>query len=128
MRRGFTLIEMLVVLVLLALAAGLVAPALFPRGNDPKAFATLVGLARDAAVRRGEVMYLRMERSGVWRITGEASAVSGHLAAGRMSLAPLDAAFTLVISPLGSCAFDVQSTAAARVLVLDPLTCEVGAS
>jgi len=35
------------------------------------------------------------------------------------------AAVTLMVSPLGSCGFDVRSAAAVGGEVLDPLTCEM---
>ena len=128
MQRGFTLVEMLVVLILLGLAAGLVAPALLPaRHTDTSQFAALVAASRDAALRRAEVMWLRVERSGAWRLDGDASAAQGAVATGRLDAAP-SVGFTLVISPLGSCAFDVRSDAAAQRIPLDPLTCEVHGS
>lgn len=127
MRSGFTLVEVLVVLVLMGLAAALVAPALFPsRESAPAGVAALVGAARDAAVRRGEVVYLRIGPSGEWRVEGAASAAQGDLAGGRLA-GFSGPPFTLVVSPLGSCAFDVRSVAAARAIALDPLTCEVRA-
>ena len=39
----------------------------------------------------------------------------------------LTAAVTLMVSPLGSCGFDVRSAAAVDTKVLDPLTCELRA-
>src|SRR5438034_1321570 len=104
MRSGFTLIELLVVLVLMGLAAALVAPALFPPRHDASALRALLGSARDAAARRGEVVYLRIDVGGRWRMEGGASVLEGTLAAGRME--PVFATpVTLVVSPLGSCAF-----------------------
>ena len=72
-------------------------------------------------------MWLRVERSGTWRLDGDASAAQGAVAKGRLDVAPAGG-FTLVISPLGSCAFDVRSDAAARAITLEPLTCEMRAS
>src|SRR3989442_1011622 len=109
-RAGFTLIEMLVVLVLMGLAVALVAPALFPARHDESALRALLGSARDAAARRGEVVYLRIDVGGRWRME------------------PVFATpVTLVVSPLGSCAFDVRSSAAAAVVALEPLTCDLRA-
>ena len=121
MRRGFTLVEMLVVLVLIGLAAALVAPAFVPtRARQTRELVELIGATRDAAVRRGEVVSLHVERSGAWQVEG--------VAAGRLAT-PLPAApFTLIVSPLGSCAFDVRSGAAAQAISLEPLTCEVRGS
>ena len=127
MRSGFTLVELLVVLVLMGLAAALVAPALFPeRGAEQRDFAALVEAARDAAARRAEVVSLHLEQSGEWRLEGAASPEQGAIAAGRLAGFP-GPPFTLVVSPIGTCAFDVRSGAAARSVALDPLTCEVRA-
>ena len=129
MRRGFTLIEMLVVLVLIGVLAGLVGPALLPAKDepDPNALAPVIDAAREAAVRRSETVYLRIEASGAWRIDGGASLEEGPLASGRIDDARLadGTGATLVVSPFGSCAFDVRSARAARTLPLDPLTCEL---
>ena len=122
MRKGFTLVEMLVVLILLGLAAALVAPALTPaRVKQTSELVDLIGAARDAAVRRGALVDLHVERSGAWQIEGGGAG----LATGKVATPLAAAPFTLVVSPLGSCAFDVRSEAAARAIRLDPLTCEV---
>jgi prepilin-type N-terminal cleavage/methylation domain-containing protein len=121
---GFTLIEMLVVLVLLGMAAALAAPAL--RSLDPPrpALSSLIPGARDAAARRGETVYLRIAKSGEWRMEGAASSGAGPLATGRVDPFP-GLPLTIIVSPLGSCAFDLRSTEAARSIRLDPLTCKV---
>ena len=129
MQRGFTLVEMLVVLVLLGLAAALVAPAILPSHHtDASELSGLLAASRDAALRRGEVLWLRVESSGAWRIDGDASSAEGAVATGQLATPVSGAGFTVMISPLGSCAFDVRSGAAARAIPLDPLTCEVRAS
>ena len=122
---GFTLVEILVVLILMGLAAALVAPALIAPRREPD-LKTLLGRARDAAARRGEMVYLQIEPSGTWRLEGGANPLEGTLASGRIEPF-LTAPATLVVSPLGSCAFDVRSGAAAQVVVLDQLTCEIRA-
>jgi prepilin-type N-terminal cleavage/methylation domain-containing protein len=121
---GFTLIEMLVVLVLLGMAAALAAPAL--RSFDPPrpALSSLIPGTRDAAARRGETVYLRIAKSGEWRMEGAASSDAGPLASGRVDPFP-GLPLTIIVSPLGSCAFDLRSTEAARSIRLDPLTCKV---
>ncbi len=124
---GFTLVEVIVVLVLLGLAAALAAPAFLSR--EPAAesqLAAVVRGSRELAERRGEVVHLRVRSSGEWRVEGAASASAGTLAQGRLD----DFAgprFTLVVSPIGTCAFDVRSAGAANVIAIDPLTCEVRA-
>jgi len=125
-RTGFTLIEMLVVLILMGLAAALVAPALIPPRRDGSDLGALLENAREAAARRGEVVYLQIEPTGRWRMEGGANPLEGTLAAGRIEPF-LTAPATLVVSPLGSCAFDVRSGAAAQVVALDQLTCEIRA-
>ena len=125
-RAGFTLIELLVVLVLMGLAAMLVAPALFPARHDESARKALLRSARDAAARREQIVYVRIDPAGWWRMEGDASALAETLAVGRID--PIfPTPVTLVVSPLGSCAFDVRSGAAAAVVGLEPLTCELRA-
>lgn len=123
MRGGYTLIEVIVVLVLIALAATLVAPAFTARRGAAPVLAALIGQARATAIRRGEAMYLRVEPSGSWRLDGAASLEAGAVATGHVTAA-LAAPLTIVFSPLGSCAPDVESVAAAEPLGVDPLTCE----
>lgn len=126
-RRGYTLIEMLVVLVIMGLAAGLVAPLLLrPTTYDrQRQLTAVVQAARNTAATRGEVIYVRIEPTGEWHMEGGGLPVEGDVARGRMdrlSQSPL----TLIVSPIGSCSFDVRSTAAAAAIVrLDPLICEM---
>jgi prepilin-type N-terminal cleavage/methylation domain-containing protein len=125
-RSGFTLIEMLVVLILMGLVAVLVVPALFPRHHDQSALNALLVSAREVAARRGEVVSVHIDPTGEWRMEVEAGANlhQAPLATGRVE--PLfTAAVTLMVSPLGSCGFDVRSAAAVGAEVLDPLTCEM---
>jgi prepilin-type N-terminal cleavage/methylation domain-containing protein len=121
---GFTLIEMLVVVVLLGVAAALAAPALrsFRPARPP--LGSLISGSRDAAARRGETMYLRIAESGEWRMEGAASSDAGPLATGRVDRFP-GLPLTIIVSPLGSCAFDLRSIQAASSIRLDPLTCKV---
>lgn len=119
---GYTLIEVMVVLLLLTLVALLVAPALRQR-DDPERLAALVGQARITALRRGEALALRLEPSGAWRLDGLASGDTAAITQGVLSPAPA-APLTLIFSPLGTCAPDVATAAAAEPLGFDPLTCE----
>jgi prepilin-type N-terminal cleavage/methylation domain-containing protein len=121
---GFTLIEMLVVLVLLGMAAALAAPALRSFRPPRPALSSLIPGSRDAAAKRGETVYLRIAESGVWRMEGAASSDAGPIATGRVDPFP-GLPLTIIVSPLGSCAFDLRSTEAARSIRLDPLTCKV---
>ncbi len=123
-RPGFTFVEILVVLILMGLATALVAPALLAPRHNASTLKDLVASAREAAARRGEVIYLSIDPTGQWRLEGGANPLEGTLAAGRVEpffTAPV----TLAVSPLGSCAFDVRSAAAASAVALEPLSCEI---
>jgi prepilin-type N-terminal cleavage/methylation domain-containing protein len=125
MRHGFTLVEMLVVLLLMSLSAVLVAPALFrpPKPAEPP-LAPLLRTAHQAAVRRAEVVYLHIVPGGEWRVRGAASPEQGDLATGRLAGFP-GPGFTMVFSPIGTCALDARSAGTIRDFALDPLTCEL---
>ncbi|HEX7336965.1 MAG TPA: prepilin-type N-terminal cleavage/methylation domain-containing protein, partial [Gemmatimonadales bacterium] len=70
---GVTLIEMVVVLVLIGLTAALAVPALLRPPPRESGLRELVSSAREAAIRRGESVHLRIGASGEWRIEGAAS-------------------------------------------------------
>lgn len=120
-RCGFTLIELIVVLAIMTLAAAVVLPAL-SRTRAAPTIQSVIESARDAAARRGETVYLRIAPSGTWRMEGGGSPLETDSAAGH--IAPIATApLTILVAPAGSCAFDVRSAAAARGLTLDPLSC-----
>jgi len=123
---GFTLVEMLVVIVLMMVAAGIVAPAFVPRQPETSEadLARLVRSARAAAAAREETLFVRLSTSGAWRIEGAGADGGGDVVTGTLS-AYTGPAGTIVVSPLGTCAFDVRSTAGAVAIPLDPMTCEV---
>lgn len=126
-RRGFTLVEILVVLILMGIAAGLVAPAFLPpRRVAESAVAALVRRAQDVAAQRGETIYLGLSAGGSWRLDGAASLDRGAIATGRLD-GYAGPAGTLVVSAVGTCAWDVRSVAAANAVPLDPLTCTLPA-
>ena len=119
---GFTLVELIVVLVILVLAAAIVAPSLISSPSEATTeLSRLVGSAREAAVRRGELVLLRADRSGTWQIIAGARPRDEVLMSGRLTDAPADRV-ELVFSPLGTCGPLAESEPAAG---LDPLTCEV---
>src|SRR3989442_12169604 len=114
-RPGFTLVEILVVLIMMGLAAALVAPALLALHHHASTLNDVVAGAREAAARRGEVLYLRIEPTGRWRLAGGANPLAGTLAAGRVErfgAGPV----TLIGAPLGRCASASRSPAAASAV------------
>lgn len=122
-RSGFTLLELIVVLIVMGVAVGLVAPALVsPRDADIPQLIQLIRSARETAARRGETMFLGLSSSGEWRIDGANSAIDGPVGTGRIA-EYTGSAGTLIVSPLGSCSFDVRSSQS-FALDVNPLTCE----
>ncbi|MGH7525823.1 MAG: prepilin-type N-terminal cleavage/methylation domain-containing protein [Gemmatimonadales bacterium] len=122
---GFTLLELIVVLVLLAVAAGVVAPSLLSsRPEGPSALRALIAGAREAAIRRGEIVRLRIDGSGAWQAVAGASSRSEVFLSGRLAEPPAGSS-DILFSPLGTCAPSVENEPAAEVLrAFDPLTCE----
>ncbi len=126
-RSGVTLLELLVVLCLIGLVAAVVAPAIRAPAPARPALEQLMLAAREAAARRGEVVYLRIDASGRWRMEGAASPSPGVIAGGQIA-PPGPAPVTVILSPIGTCAVDVPTAAAGAAVGLDPLTCQPGPS
>ena len=121
-RPGYTLVEMLVVMVLLAVAAAVVAPSLMFRREDSLSFSKLVATGRQAAIRRAEVLRLHIERSGDWELTEDSS--SGEiLMRGRLSNTWGSA--DLLFSPLGTCGPSPEDLPSPALSQLDQLNCEI---
>jgi prepilin-type N-terminal cleavage/methylation domain-containing protein len=119
---GYTLLEIAVVLLLIGMAAALAAPVLLRANPGRSGFEELITTSRDAAVRRGEVLYLRMSPSGQWTLEA-ANSPTDSLASGQIE--PVGSPLTLMFSPNGSCMFDVATITRGTTIRLDPLTCEV---
>lgn len=119
---GFTLVEVVVVLVLLALAAAIVTPSLLSTNTDDSSeIQALVGSTRQAAIRRGETVRLRIDHSGAWQAIAGTEPGGDLLLSGQLASQPASTTH-LIFSPLGTCAPAVES---GSVVALDPLTCEV---
>ena len=127
-RRGVTLLELLVVLILLAVAAAVVMPALRPPSTtvDTDPTATIVASARRVAIRRGEPLRLRIANDGVWGLVTLHDGVV--LDAGQLPKANPDPdnaqsgvnKIVLTIDALGSCHPAHES---ANGATYDPLHC-----
>ncbi len=121
---GFTLIEIVVVLILVGLATALTAPALlYPPEEDGTALSGVVEGARRLAEGRGETLYLTVEAGGGWSVTGAASGEEGPLAQGVMD--PYSGpGLRLFLSPLGTCGLDIRTPTSASFRI-SPLGCQV---
>lgn len=144
MRHGVTLLELLVVLVLMAIASALVLPAIrFPRsvaslqGDDDErdvasASAKPFGLmsspevdevltqARRLAIKRGEPVRLRVATDGVWAIV---SANNGEeLESGRVAEA-LSWQPDITVDAMGTCMLQSSVVPRARAAAWDALAC-----
>lgn len=121
---GFTLIEVLVVLMFMALAAAVVAPALVPPAQPSvPAFSELLESSRRAAVRRGEALTLRVERDGRWQLSAQSRGREYPLRSGQGER--FATPIRLVISPIGTCAPAIDARSAAVLSGLNQLTCDM---
>jgi prepilin-type N-terminal cleavage/methylation domain-containing protein len=121
-KAGFTLLEVLVVLLLLTVMAGVVIPGVLSSPPAPESgLDQLIGSARRAAIHRGETVRLQVERSGAWRVMVVKEPQLPPLTAGQLPgsvTQPVD----LIISPLGTCTPARDDALPAEKL--DPWTCE----
>ena len=120
-RRGFTLLELLVVLVLLGLAVALVLPSL--RVPDrAHAQSSVLERARATAVRRGESVRLFMSRDGAWTVRATSDTTGEILLAGTgVESSGPDLAQSIVISALGTCL--PEGASAFGATAWDPARC-----
>ncbi len=115
-RRGVTLPELLIVLVLLGLASAIVLP--LARRSVPRAAtddAQLVADARRVAIGHAQPVRLRLAATGGWSVTATGGAV---LAAG--TVPPGRPAMDVLIDPLGGC---VPAASPMQLYPMDPITC-----
>lgn len=120
---GYTLIEVIVVLVILTIAAAIVAPSLLaPRPNESSSLTAVMGEAHAAAVRRAEMIRLQIDRSGAWQATAAPSGKPELLMSGRIS--PPESAIDLLFSALGTCGPTPEGGTPPAWVTFDPLTCE----
>ncbi|MGD8319600.1 MAG: prepilin-type N-terminal cleavage/methylation domain-containing protein [Gemmatimonadota bacterium] len=123
---GFTLVEIVVVLVVLGLGAALVAPALLPpRQEEPTSLGAVIARVQDVAARRGETLLLDVSPAGTWAAFGTASREEEALGAGALEGTVPLRAFTLRVDPLGSCGLTLEADTAGWRPPVDPLTCRL---
>jgi prepilin-type N-terminal cleavage/methylation domain-containing protein len=134
-RRGFTLLEMGIVLAIMAVSAMLVAPALsrMGQGKPPGVGDDVIKLLTDArtiAIQRNETVTLRLDpTSGRYRADTVGVAGSGELGEGTMTLGAQETLVTdqprlvYVFHPTGSAFADtvlVRGAGAAARVAVDP--------
>lgn len=123
-RAGVTLLELLVVIVVLAVSAAVVLPALRPPASTPaSAEDALLSATRRTAIARGEPVRLRLDADGTWGVAGARTGTvidTGRIMAHPR---PLD----ISVDPRGSCT-PVASQRTASLpggLSFDPLACRM---
>ncbi|MCI0433735.1 MAG: prepilin-type N-terminal cleavage/methylation domain-containing protein [Gemmatimonadetes bacterium] len=100
---GFTLVELLVVLIIIALALGLAAPALLsPPVTSASGVQRVVDRGRRAAVRRAGPLVLTIETDGRWRLATPGTETNGVLESGTLADPPTDR-IRVRLTPLGAC-------------------------
>ncbi len=123
LRHGVTLLELLVVLILIALSAAIVLPALLPPATTHEMpGAAALAHARRSAIRRGESLRFELATDGVWALAsvrGGNAVDSGRVALLRQGSDSV-MALHIFINPLGSCLPVATDSALAT---FDPLAC-----
>ena len=123
-RLGVTLLELLVVLILMALSAAVVLPALLPPSTvsmDPPGAAALAH-ARRSAIRRGESMRFQLSVDGAWALASvhDGNAVDSGRVLSRGLNGDTIVALNVLINSLGTCLPVAADGASAS---FDPLAC-----
>lgn len=116
-RAAFTLLEIVVTLVLLGLAAALVAPAFRSRTTPDENLRSVLAATRETAVRRAQTLVLQVNDRGSWRVIApsDSSAVgAGRLTDGTTNL-------RIRVNSLGAC-FNEGARGAVK---LDAVACAV---
>jgi prepilin-type N-terminal cleavage/methylation domain-containing protein len=122
--RGFTLLEVVVVLVLLSVALALSVPSLVPPragSDDPRQ--RLIDTARRTAVRRAESLALAIEPDGRWTIASSDRSDPRVVRTGRLD-DPSGGALGVIVTPLGACWIE-GDFARAGAPALDPVRCRL---
>jgi prepilin-type N-terminal cleavage/methylation domain-containing protein len=121
---GFTLLEVLVVLILLSVAAALVAPAFRDGPREQRdELEQVIDAARRLAVRNASTITLAFAADGRWSASQSDGSALADLPGGALARAR-GPVMRLRISPLGGCSLD-GAPRGEPVLVVDPVHCRV---
>ncbi len=123
LRHGVTLLELLVVLLLMALSAAIVLPALLPPATALEVpGAAALAHARRSAIRRGESLRFQLATDGVWALASlhDGNLVDSGRVVARSQGSDSVMALNVLINPLGSCLPVATDSALA---MFDPLAC-----
>ena len=102
LRRGVTLLELIVVLALLGLLLAVAAPAfVIPSEKKESELAGVLATSRRAAILRAEPMTLVVSQNGDWRLDSPATANASPIATGTLGRSV--GGLRVQISPLGTC-------------------------
>jgi len=102
LRRGVTLLELIVVVVLLGLLLGVAAPAfVIPTEKEESGRSIVLTTARRAAILRAEPVTLVVDQNGDWRLDSPATAGASPIATGRLDRSA--GGLRVQVSPLGTC-------------------------
>jgi prepilin-type N-terminal cleavage/methylation domain-containing protein len=115
--RGFTLLEIVVTLVLLSIAAAIVAPAFRTARTPDENLRALLASTRETAVRRAQTVVLHVDDRGAWRIV--ASGDTAAIGSGRFTDGTRD--LRIRVNPLGAC----FSEGASGAVSLDAVACAI---
>ena len=118
-RPGFTLLEVLVVLILLGVGFGLAVPAFVtPQDGATDGVQRILSTARRAAVRRAEAITVSIGPTGDWTIDNGDRAASPET--GTLDWEP-GAQVRVRVSPLGACVLDSNDGS----LLIDAVSCRI---
>ena len=114
---GFTLLEILVTLIVLGLAAALVAPAFHADATPDDDLRAVLAGARETAVRRSQTLVLSVDPRGTWKMAAahdSTTIASGQLGDGTGNL-------RIRVTPLGAC----LNEGAITVIPVDAVGCSI---